>query len=1150
MLHASDVWWLNRADAFQVKIEKKDCLLFLTITPSIRNIINLQGMQQGLRFFFLLILLVFSRSASATHLMGGEITWECQGNGNYIFTLKLYRDCNGVPLQMPVGLRVHNHPSLVGIPMNLVSQTDISPQCNGSGPTISCAGGGNGAVEEFVFRSNSINMGGTPPPQGWVFTYDGCCRNAAISNLIISPNATGFTLRAIMYPYNGTNTSPCFDSSPVFAQRPATIICAGNPFTYNHNAYDPDKDSLVYAFAEPLDWLDGAAFTSTTPAAIPFQTAYNVNSPFPGPAQNSSIPAVINNQTGEISFTPNYTGNFVTVVKVSSYRCGQLIAEIFRELQVVILACGTNTAPTITAPFNDPGTGLQTSFTTTVTAGDPVSFTITATDNEFLPIGIAQTIHVSASGGQFGTNFTDPNSGCTDPPCATLSPAPPVILANNQTITFNWQTSCDHVAILNDCYVPSNTHTFVITFQDDYCPAPAYHVATVSVVVLAPPDLPPPSLRCADVLANGDVALSWVPILDPDGWFHSYMIYSSTSANGPFTLVDSVLNLNQNTYTDLGAGANTQSIYYQIRTRLGCGGMVLSEPCQTIQTIYLAVSDIGSGQIQLNWNPLSTPALASTQLPYRINKQILPAALSFLSTTNSVFALDSMQGCTQNINYQVQIADASGCISHSNIDGGAFSNDEAPVVPFFDSISVQSSGTNIILGWEASTSIDTRAYVIYQVNQAGAILQVDTVYGIASTQFISSGPNPSSGPISYQIAAIDICNNLSTLSPIHSSIFLEVEVSSCLAQAALSWTAYQGWSANPDAYQIFQKLNGGGWTLIASVNGNSNQFTVENLIPQANYCFEIHAVFAGIPASSTSNSICFNADVQDLPQFAYVKRATVMPSGSVYSQCYIDTASDIASYTVLRSLYPGNSFEVVHSGGVLPQTNYIDYNDFDVTTPLQSYTYRYELMDKCNNVAAQSNIGRSLLLQGVALDGFVNKLKWNAYEDWDAGVRDYSIYRSLDGGLNYSLLANSGLDSLYFDVVTDEVDTLLEFCYYVQAIEDNGNQYNFRDTSWSNPVCVVQKPTIYIPSAFRPGNVYTNNTFKALGLYEKLALEHEFMIYNRWGEQLFYTKDPMKAWDGKYLSAVVPTGIYVYRIRFKLADGSSYDKRGAVMLLD
>ena len=51
----------------------------------------------------LLMLFVFSNNANATHLMGGEITWECikagPDAGKYIFTVKIYRDCQGVPLQ-------------------------------------------------------------------------------------------------------------------------------------------------------------------------------------------------------------------------------------------------------------------------------------------------------------------------------------------------------------------------------------------------------------------------------------------------------------------------------------------------------------------------------------------------------------------------------------------------------------------------------------------------------------------------------------------------------------------------------------------------------------------------------------------------------------------------------------------------------------------------------------------------------------------------------------------------------------------------------------------------------------------------------------------------------------------------------------------
>ena len=31
-----------------------------------------------------------------------------------------------------------------------------------------------------------------------------------------------------------------------------------------------------------------------------------------------------------------YYGNYVTCTKVSSFRCGQLISEVFREIQVVL----------------------------------------------------------------------------------------------------------------------------------------------------------------------------------------------------------------------------------------------------------------------------------------------------------------------------------------------------------------------------------------------------------------------------------------------------------------------------------------------------------------------------------------------------------------------------------------------------------------------------------------------------------------------------------------------------------------------------------------------------------------------------------------------------------------------------------------------
>ena len=61
-----------------------------------------------------------------------------------------------------------------------------------------------------------------------------------------------------MYPYNDPVTGvpvpadPCFDSSPNFKEQPKTILCTGFPFSYNHNASDPELDNLVYDWAYPL----------------------------------------------------------------------------------------------------------------------------------------------------------------------------------------------------------------------------------------------------------------------------------------------------------------------------------------------------------------------------------------------------------------------------------------------------------------------------------------------------------------------------------------------------------------------------------------------------------------------------------------------------------------------------------------------------------------------------------------------------------------------------------------------------------------------------------------------------------------------------------------------------------------------------------
>lgn len=1079
--------------------------------------------------------------------MGGEITWSCQGNGRYIFTMKLYRDCNGTPLNTNLGLRVHNHPTLNAIPMQLISQTDISPQCNGS-PSISCeqaqTSGSDvaGAVEEFVFRSNLITLTGVPPPQGWIFTFTDCCRNSAITNLIINPVETGFTLRAIMYPYQGMEADPCFDSSPEFTQLPAVILCAGTPFTYNHNAYDADQDSLVYSFGRPLDFLQSnAPFNDFSPPQIMFEGGFTSTNPFNENTTNS-----LNTQTGEMAFTPSL-GNYVSVVRVQSFRCGQLISEIFREIQVVVISCGANNPPIVTAPFPDVN-GIYTSFSDTVQAGELVSFTMTVTDDEFLPSGFPQTISIEATGGQFGANFNDPNSGCLSPPCATLSPEPPLDVQSNETITFFWQTSCEHVSIEEDCFRQDNIHTFVLSFKDDFCPAPFYRVVTISVVVQAPPIVESPELRCIDVLENEDIELSWIPSQNVDNQFFCYNIYASSNPNGPYALLDSVFDINQSNWTHINPG-NTGPMYYYIRTRSSCDGAITSLPLDTLASMYITATDAGSGLINVNWNPLSNPLLATAQLPYSLFKSIESVPFTLLANPQQNTYQDFMSGCGVQIDYTVSITDASGCVSRSNRNGGFFINDEAPDAPVMDSISVVTFDQSITLSWQESTSADTRGYIVYQLIN-GEIVSADTVIGINNISYETTAPDPSLGSVTYAIAAIDECDNVSELSNPSSTIWLQFDLSTCENRVILSWTPYEGWSNPVTSYTIYQRVNDGGFVEVGQTSGSEGSFTLTGLTPSDYYCFLIQASSIDVNSTSTSNLICFEADVQELPEFTYIRYVTVENDERLKLACLIDTSADITFYQIKRGIFPSEPTEIIFTGAIPPASNEVVFTDEAVNVGAVSYVYEVSVLDKCDNASGVSNKGRSILLRGLAGDGFINRLTWNSYGEWDAGVEEYQLFRSIDNGLSFTELSEGLNDTTFQDQVLDELDEQIRFCYYVRAIESEGNVYGYRDTSVSNIVCVIQQPTIYFPNAFRPSALGVNKTFRPLGLYEKLATNYIFRIFNRWGEELFSTSDPEQAWDGKYLDTFVQTGIYVYTVRFNLPEGQSYRKNGSVMVLD
>ena len=295
------------------------------------------------RILLFLLLSIFSFNLSASHFVGGEITWECNTEplsidyGKYTFFLTIYQDCDGIDFSGSYDITVHNHPSLSSINLPLVSTADISP--NGVAGSATCYNCDNqpfgqfGAVKEWLYSSGPITLNGTPPANGWHLTWGSCCRS---SQLTQGMNDGDWTIRSVMYPYTDPlgNVFPsgnmCYDSSPIFKEEPKSILCTGYPFSYSHLAFDVELDSLSYSWAEPLG--DNFNYNPANPnsIALAFSPPYSVNSPIPG---NPTL----NNENGEISFFSNTAGIFVTCIKVAAFKCGQVVAEVYFERPQALL---------------------------------------------------------------------------------------------------------------------------------------------------------------------------------------------------------------------------------------------------------------------------------------------------------------------------------------------------------------------------------------------------------------------------------------------------------------------------------------------------------------------------------------------------------------------------------------------------------------------------------------------------------------------------------------------------------------------------------------------------------------------------------------------------------------------------------------------
>lgn len=273
-------------------------------------------------------------------------------------------------------------------------------------------------------------------------------RNDRILN-INNGNSIGvaFFLQTEVFLFNAAFFG--YNSSPILLEKPVDFGVVGEIFQHTPNGFDPDGDSIAYELIVPKQ---------------------DRNSNVPGYQLVTDIGPGLNNQysfdstTGLFTWNaPQVAGEYNIAILVKSYRNGQYLGGIVRDIQIKIENA-----------INEPPK-LEVIADLCVEAGELIEFDVEAWDED-IPL---QLVTLTGTGGPLSPTIVSPATFTS-----VSGTAPPGFPLRSR---FRWQTVCEHVQPqfwqlvfkAKDSYTQNGNDASLATFK----------VVRISIVAPAPQNL-------------------------------------------------------------------------------------------------------------------------------------------------------------------------------------------------------------------------------------------------------------------------------------------------------------------------------------------------------------------------------------------------------------------------------------------------------------------------------------------------------------------------------------------------------------------------------------------------------------------------------------------------------------------------------------
>ena len=95
-----------------------------------------------------------------------------------------------------------------------------------------------------------------------------------------------------------------------------------------------------------------------------------------------------------------------------------------------------------------------------------------------------------------------------------------------------------------------------------------------------------------------------------------------------------------------------------------------------------------------------------------------------------------------------------------------------------------------------------------------------------------------------------------------------------------------------------------------------------------------------------------------------------------------------------------------------------------------------------------------------------------------------------------------------------------------------------------DPLCI--EPYIFLPNAFSPNGDMNNDILQLKGQFVE---EMHLIIFDRWGQKVFESREQSFGWDGTFKGEELSPDTYGFYLTVRCIDGEEYFKKGNISLI-